>query len=41
MASQPVVDVDSHVYEPSDVWEKYLDRDYGVTARSAGEFKEF
>jgi len=35
MASHPVVDVDSHVYEPSDVWEKYLDRDYGVAARSA------
>jgi predicted TIM-barrel fold metal-dependent hydrolase len=30
-----VVDVDSHVYEPTDVWEKYLDRDYRVVARSA------
>ncbi|HYR96976.1 MAG TPA: hypothetical protein VEM57_09575, partial [Candidatus Binatus sp.] len=35
MASHPVVDVDSHVYEPSDIWEKYLDRDYRVAARSA------
>jgi len=30
-----VIDVDSHVYEPVDVWEKYLDRDYRVLARSA------
>ena len=33
--SQPVVDVDSHVYEPRDIWERYLDRDYRVAARSA------
>jgi len=31
----PVVDVDSHVYEPTDIWEQYLDRDYRVVARSA------
>src|SRR5207245_9688960 len=30
-----VVDVDSHVYEPTDIWEKYLERDYRVVARSA------
>jgi predicted TIM-barrel fold metal-dependent hydrolase len=30
-----VVDVDSHVYEPTAIWEKYLDRDYRVVARSA------
>src|SRR5439155_1151919 len=30
-----VVDVDSHVYEPTDIWERYLDRDYRVIARSA------
>ena len=33
--SFPVVDVDSHVYEPAEVWEKYLDRDCRVPARSA------
>lgn len=31
----PVVDLDSHVYEPADIWERYLDRDYVVAARSA------
>lgn len=31
----PVIDVDSHVYEPTDIWERYLDRDYRVLARSA------
>ena len=30
-----VVDVDTHVYEPTDIWEKYLQRDYSVVARSA------
>src|SRR5439155_23039731 len=30
-----VVDVDSHVWEPAVVWERYLDRDYRVLARSA------
>src|SRR5262245_43504590 len=30
-----IVDVDSHVYETTDIWEKYLDRDYRVIARSA------
>ena len=30
-----IVDVDSHVWEPSVIWEKYLDRDYRVLARSA------
>jgi predicted TIM-barrel fold metal-dependent hydrolase len=30
-----VIDVDSHVLEPTVVWEKYLDRDYRVVARSA------
>jgi len=30
-----VVDVDSHVYEPTEIWEKYLERDYRVVARSA------
>jgi len=30
-----IVDVDSHVYEPADIWEKHLDRDYRVAARSA------
>ena len=31
----PVVDIDSHVYEPTAIWERYLDRDYRVVARSA------
>ena len=35
MATQPVVDVDSHVWESNDIWESYLDRDYRVAARSA------
>ena len=30
-----VIDVDSHVYEPTAIWEQYLDRDYRVVARSA------
>jgi predicted TIM-barrel fold metal-dependent hydrolase len=30
-----VIDVDSHVLEPGEIWEKYLDRDYRVVARSA------
>ena len=33
--SAPVIDVDSHVYEPTDIWERYLERDYRVAARSA------
>jgi predicted TIM-barrel fold metal-dependent hydrolase len=31
----PVIDIDSHVWEPAAVWEKHLDRDYRVAARSA------
>jgi len=34
MAS-PVVDIDSHVYEPIDVWERHLEPAYRVAARSA------
>jgi uncharacterized protein len=30
-----VVDVDTHVYEPTVIWEKYLDKNYRVVARSA------
>jgi predicted TIM-barrel fold metal-dependent hydrolase len=30
-----VIDIDSHVYEPIDVWEKHLDPAYRVAARSA------
>ena len=33
--SFPVLDVDSHVYEPTDIWTKYLDAEYRVPARSA------
>ena len=29
-----VVDVDSHVWEPLDIWEKYIDREYRVAVRS-------
>src|SRR5438093_2202743 len=35
MMKYPVIDVDSHVYEPTVIWERYLDRDYRVVARSA------
>ena len=31
----PVFDVDSHVYEPSEIWKQYLDPEYRVPARSA------
>jgi predicted TIM-barrel fold metal-dependent hydrolase len=31
----PVIDVDTHVLEPSDVWQRYLDAEYRVLARSA------
>ncbi len=30
-----VIDCDSHVLEPTDIWTKYLDTDYRVIARSA------
>ena len=29
-----VVDIDTHVYEPTTIWTKYLDRNYRVAARS-------
>lgn len=37
MASRqpPVIDCDSHVLEPTDIWTKYLDADYRIIARSA------
>src|SRR5262245_28580855 len=31
----PVIDIDTHVWEPTDIWQKYLDREYRVAARSA------
>ena len=31
----PVIDADSHVFEPPVIWEKYLAREYRVIARSA------
>jgi predicted TIM-barrel fold metal-dependent hydrolase len=36
----PVVDADSHVFEPAEIWTKYLDRDYRVPARSAFWYEE-
>ncbi|HVN86924.1 MAG TPA: amidohydrolase family protein, partial [Candidatus Binatia bacterium] len=30
-----IIDCDSHVLEPTAIWEKYLDRDYRVVARTA------
>jgi uncharacterized protein len=30
-----IVDVQSHVYEPAAVWDRFLDRDYRIAARSA------
>jgi predicted TIM-barrel fold metal-dependent hydrolase len=35
MAKARIIDCDSHVLEPAEVWTKYLDRDYRVVARSA------
>lgn len=35
-----VIDADSHVFEPPVIWEKYLDRDYRVPARSAFWYEE-
>ncbi len=34
-SSFPVFDVDSHVYEPVDIWTQYLEPEYRVLARSA------
>ncbi len=31
----PVFDTDSHVVEPREVWEKYLDPEYRVLGKSA------
>jgi predicted TIM-barrel fold metal-dependent hydrolase len=31
----PVIDIDSHVYEPEDIWERYVPGDYRAAARSA------
>jgi predicted TIM-barrel fold metal-dependent hydrolase len=31
----PIIDCDSHVLEPTAIWEKYLDREYRVVARTA------
>jgi hypothetical protein len=31
----PVIDADSHVFEPAAIWEKYLDKSYRILARSA------
>jgi predicted TIM-barrel fold metal-dependent hydrolase len=30
-----IVDVQSHVYEPAAIWDRFLDRDYRIPARSA------
>ncbi len=36
----PVIDADSHVFEPPAIWEEYLDRPYRVPARSAFWYDE-
>lgn len=36
----PVIDADSHVFEPTAIWEEYLDRDYRVPARTAFWYEE-
>ena len=38
--AQPVIDADSHVFEPAVIWEKYLDSAYRVAARSAFYYYE-
>lgn len=35
MARLSIVDCDSHVWEPTEVWTKYLDQEYRVIARTA------
>jgi predicted TIM-barrel fold metal-dependent hydrolase len=35
MSNQRIFDCDSHVFEPADIWTKYLDPEYRVLARSA------
>ncbi|HEY2106171.1 MAG TPA: hypothetical protein VGH29_10335 [Candidatus Binataceae bacterium] len=35
-----VIDADSHVFEPSIIWEQYLDPAYRVAARSAFYYHE-
>ena len=30
-----IIDVQSHVYEPATIWDRFLDQDYRVAARSA------
>ena len=36
----PVIDADSHVFEPTAIWEEYLDRHYRPLARSAFWYEE-
>src|SRR5262249_7266899 len=36
----PIIDADSHVWEPHTIWEKYLDRDYRILARSSFWYEE-
>ena len=35
MSPAPVIDVDSHVYEPPDIWERYVPAEYRSLAKSA------
>ena len=35
-----VVDGDSHVFEPAEIWERYLEPEYRVAARSAFYFNQ-
>jgi len=36
----PVIDADSHVFEPTTIWTDYLDRDYRTLARSVFWYEE-
>ena len=36
----PVIDADSHVFEPTTVWTDYLDREYRTLARSVFWYEE-
>src|SRR5215472_7543400 len=36
----PILDADSHVFEPAEIWTEYLEPEYRVAARSAFYFSQ-